>query len=360
MKTKFVKFLIFLPLILVFLMILLGGSYTYWNKANPEKTCASCHEINPSHDTWAKSAHSEISCFKCHGTALENGIHSLKKKANMVFTHVKSTPYRDEVRMTEDQILETMMRCKNCHENEYSNWLASGHSATYSDIFLDEKHNTTEQLNYDCLRCHGMFYEGTTDDLVEPISIEGPWNIKDKSHKNLATIPCLTCHKIHSPGTPAVRPDYANPNHIFYGRGMQNNSIGLYNRHEKMHFDLANLPTPTILNGIDTVQAPTDPVYRLCIQCHAPSVWHQIGSSDDRTPTGVHEGLSCRACHEPHSNYQRNSCDKCHSEKSKNCKLDVRTMNTTYISPESENDIHRVACKDCHDDNRGTRTFPSP
>jgi hypothetical protein len=261
--------------------------------------------------------------------------------------------------MTEDQVLETMLRCKSCHQNEYSNWMASGHSASYSDIFLDEKHNSTEQINFDCLRCHGMFYAGTTNDLVEPISTEGPWKMKDESRTNLATIPCLTCHQIHSLGTPAVRPDYANPNYIFYGRAMLNNSIGLYFRHEKVHFNLENLPTPVILNGIDTVQTPIDPVYRLCVQCHAPSVRHQAGSSDDRTPTGVHEGLSCRACHEPHSNYQRNSCDKCHTEKSKNCKLNVRSMNTTYISPESPNDIHRVACKDCHVDGRsnGGRTF---
>lgn len=354
MKNKAYKFTIASLITIFILIIVSGGGYTYWNAANPEKTCASCHEISPALQTWASSAHRDISCFKCHGTALGNGWHSLTEKANMVFTHTKSAPHHDDIHMTEDQVLETMTRCKSCHENEYSNWLASGHSATYSAIFLDEKHNATEQLNFDCLRCHGMYYEGTTNDLVEPISIEGPWKMKDESRANLAVIPCLTCHEIHSLGTPAVRPDYANPNYIFYGRAMQNNSIGFFSRHEKTHFNLENLPTPIILNGKDTVQTPSDPVYRLCVQCHAPSVRHQGGSSDDRTPGGVHEGLSCRACHEPHSNYQRNSCDKCHSEKSKNCKLDVRTMNTTYISPESPNDIHRVACTNCHDNGRGS------
>ena len=164
------------------------------------------------------------------------------------------------------------------------------------------------------------------------------------------TMPCMTCHQIHSKGEPAKRPDYSNPNNIFYSRNMENNSIGFYIRNEKIHFDLANLPTPVILNGADTVQTPADPVYRLCVQCHAPSVWHQAGSHDDQTPTGVHEGISCRACHEPHSNYQQNSCDKCHAGESKNCKLDVRTMNTTFFSPTSEHDIHFVSCTDCHED----------
>ena len=354
MKTKIFRNIIRIMVILLAVMVISGLGYTWWNTANPEKTCASCHEINPSHETWASSAHRDISCFKCHGTALENGWHSFSEKTKMVFSHVKSTPHHEDVRMSEDQVLETMQRCKSCHQNEYSNWLAGGHSASYSDIFLDEKHNTTEQINFDCLRCHGMFYEGTVLDLVEPISMEGPWKMKDESRSNLATIPCLTCHQIHSKGAPAVRPDYSNPNFVFYGRLMQNNSIGLYFRHEKIHFDLANLPTPVILNGADTVRTPADPVYRLCVQCHAPSVRHQAGSSDDHTPTGVHEGLSCRACHEPHSNYQRNSCDKCHPAIS-NCKIDVKTMNTTYFSPNSENDIHFVDCKDCHTDGRKSK-----
>ena len=353
MNTKILKNVIRLMVAFLLVLVISGGSYSWWNTANPGKTCASCHEISPAHETWTSSSHRDISCFKCHGTAFGNGWHSLTEKANMIFTHAKSAPFYDEIRLTEDQVLETILRCKSCHENEYSNWLASGHSATYSDIFLDEKHNSTEQVNFDCLRCHGMFYEGTTNDLVDPISMEGPWKMKDESRENLATIPCLSCHQIHSPGTPAARPDYANTNYIFYGRAMLNNSVGLYFRHEKTHFDLANLPTPVILNGTDTVRTSVDPVYRLCVQCHAPSVRHQAGSSDDHTPTGVHEGLSCRACHEPHSNYQRNSCDKCHAEKSKNCKLDVRSMNTTFISPESPNDIHFVSCKDCHKDGRG-------
>jgi hypothetical protein len=167
--------------VLLIIFVATGGSYTWWNAANPEKTCASCHEISPAHKTWTSSAHREIACFKCHGTAFGNGWHSIKEKTQMVFSHVQSAPYPEEIRLTEDQVLETMDRCKSCHENEYANWLASGHSASYSDIFLDEKHNTTEQLNYDCVRCHGMFYEGTTDDLVEPISIEGPWKMKDNN-----------------------------------------------------------------------------------------------------------------------------------------------------------------------------------
>ena len=351
MNHKIYRNITWLLLILFVFIIVLAGSYMGWNAANPQKTCASCHEISPAHSSWAESAHSEILCSKCHGTALGNGWHSLREKTGMVFTHVKNTPRHDDIRLTEDQLIETMQRCKSCHSTEFANWLSGGHSANYEHIFLHETHDTTEQLNFDCLRCHGMFYAGTINDLVEPLSVEGPWKMKDSTRTGLPTIPCMACHQIHAPGFPSVRPDYANPNLIFYGRVVQNNSVALYSRHEKTHFNLANLPTPVMLNNTDTVKTPVDFVYRLCVQCHASGVWHQAGQGDDRTPTGVHEGLSCRACHEPHSNYQRNSCNKCHPAIS-NCKLDVKTMNTTFFDPGSTNDIHHVACTDCHKDEK--------
>lgn len=347
MKPKIYRNIVKISFLIFIAGIVLAGSYSWWNAANPEKTCASCHEINPAVTTWMSSAHQDITCFKCHGTALESGWHSLSEKAKMVFSHVKSAPFHDDIYLTEKQVLETMERCVNCHQNEYANWKASGHSAKYADIFLHEEHNKTEQLNYDCLRCHGMFYEKTTDELVAPISLRGPWELKDAEMADKPVIPCLACHKIHSIGAPSKNPDYTKPSLIFYGRALQNNSVAFYSRHEKMHFDLANLPLPVILNGQDTVQTPSDPVYRLCVQCHAPSVWHQAGTSDDKTPMGVHEGISCNACHAPHSNYQRNSCEKCHPGVS-NCGIDVKTMNTTFISPTSPNNIHTVSCKNCH------------
>lgn len=347
-KRNIVRFILIAGIIIAGFMLISGSFYTYWSVASPEKTCLSCHEINPSFNTWASSAHRDVSCFKCHGTALSNGFHSLKEKSKMVFTHVKTEVTSEDIQMSELQLLETMDRCKNCHQSEFTNWQASGHSAGYADIFLHETHNKREQLNEDCLRCHGMFYNGTTADLVEPISQQGPWKLKNQEKAKQPTIPCMACHQVHAPGEPVKKPDYANPNNIFYARSLTNNSVGFFSRHEKTHFQLEQLPRPDMVLFGDTVQTPADPVYRLCVQCHAPSVWHEVGTSDDHTPVGVHSGISCNACHEPHSNNQRNSCNKCHSDVSKNCKLDVRTMNTTYANPTSPNDIHFVGCLNCH------------
>ena len=350
MTSKLYKYTIRILVILFFALILAGISYTAWNTTNPARSCASCHEIAPSHVSWSASAHRNVSCFKCHGTALENGWHSISEKAMMIVRHIQNNPFPEDIRITESQMLAVMERCTDCHQQEYANWLSGGHSATYADIMLHEEHNKTEQLNFDCLRCHGMFYEGTILDVVEPVSIEGPWFLKDQELIERPVMPCMTCHQIHTPGEPAKKPDYTIPKNISYSRLLENNSIAFYVRNEKTHISIDNLPTPEIFKADRSVKVPADPVYRLCVQCHAPSVWHQIGSHDDRTPGGVHEGISCRACHAPHSNYQRNSCDKCHPGIS-NCNLDVKTMNTSFFSPGSTNNIHTVACNDCHESN---------
>ena len=56
-----------------------------------------------------------------------------------------------------------------------------------------------------------------------------------------------------------------------------------------------------------------------------------MGSGDDRTPVGVHEGLSCLACHLKHGQQTRASCANCHPRLS-NCGLDVEKMDTTFLS----------------------------
>lgn len=348
MKRKMIfKTFILSGIVFTLVVLLSTGFYTYWNVASPEKTCLRCHEISSSFNTWTASAHRDISCYECHGTALSNGLHSLKEKSGMVFTHLKPNNPEGNLQMKERNVLETMDRCKNCHQSEYTDWKASGHSAEYSTIFLDKRHNQTELLNEDCLRCHGMFYDKTVNDIVKPISQQGPWELKEKEKAGQPVIPCLTCHQVHSPGETVRQPDYSSPDSIFYVRNITNNSISFYSRHEKTHFPLNQLPIPVMLLFGDTINTTTDPVYRLCVQCHAPSVWHEVGSSDDQTPVGVHKGISCQACHEPHSNNQRNSCDKCHPAIS-NCRLDVKKMNTTYLSSSSQNDIHFVSCRNCH------------
>lgn len=346
-KKKNYNFPILLTAVIISLVVLSFGSfYTYWNSASPDKTCASCHEIGASVHSFSLSSHRELACKECHGTALSNGFHSLKEKGKMVFSHFGNN-IPEQIRMNEDQLLEVMKDCQRCHASEFANWMAGGHSANYAAIFLDEKHNSTEQLNPDCLRCHGMFYEGRTEDLVAPTSIEGPWKLIDSKMAENPAIPCMACHQIHKEGEIRTVPDYSEPKSIYYSREGRLPAVGFYDRNEKVHLAAALLPKLQLSHLGEQVKVSDDLTMRNCVQCHAPDGFHEAGTRDDRTPRGVHEGLTCMACHEPHSNDARNSCSTCHPAIS-NCGLDVKTMNTTFASAASPYNIHWVACTDCH------------
>ncbi len=344
--------LIVIPIVL--LLAFLSGGYTRWNSANPDKTCASCHEISPSVNDWHSSAHRNIRCTECHGTALSNGIHSLKEKAVMVFSHVGQTKNPEDIRMTEKQVLELSDRCAKCHQSEYAKWKSGGHSATYADIFLNGKHNMDEQPYWACLRCHGMFYSGTIKTLLEkPQKADGTWKLNDPGKAFSPTIPCLTCHHIHSENEALGSPSRLDiPREIFYGRSPRNPSLAMYVRDNKQHLRADKLMKIAMFDKDRPVKVSDDPANKLCMQCHSPNFAHQAGTEDDRTPTGVHEGISCTACHTPHSNDARQSCKTCHPAIS-NCKLDVTKMNTTFADRNSPNNIHRVRCEDCHPGEKG-------
>lgn len=330
--------------VVIVLIIFLGlsgaGVLGYFQFAPPEKTCLSCHEIQPAYELWKVSAHQQVACKACHGGSLTAGIHGLVENAQRAIGHFRGAPDPEEIRLTERQVIRMQRQCRNCHAEAFAQWKAGGHAATYAQIFLDEIHNSVEQLNDDCLRCHGLFFAGSIDDLVTPISTEGPWHLLPSSRTDWPTMPCLACHEIHAEAVAPVG-ETANSHHPIRAK------VDFYDRHEKRHFSAAVLPDAHItLNG-EPIRNSSDPRQRVCLQCHAPESSEHAGTSDDKTPRGVHEALSCLACHQAHSNDARGSCALCHPAMS-NCGLDVTQMDTSYASSDSQHDIHFVACEDCH------------
>jgi hypothetical protein len=102
-----------------------------------------------------------------------------------------------------------------------------------------------------------------------------------------------------------------------------------------------------MLDGSRAVKISPDSRQALCYQCHAPLAGGLVGTGDDRTPVGVHEGLSCLACHLKHGQQTRASCANCHPRLS-NCGLDVEKMDTTFLTTASSHNVHFVKCADCH------------
>ncbi len=345
-NRRYKRTLLITVIVVGIFIIATAGGYVYWNSAPPHKTCLSCHEITNSFDMWARSSHRDIHCKTCHGTALSNGWHSIQEKSNMVINHFREE-YVEDIRLSEEQIFEMMDNCKSCHQNQYAKWLSGGHSMKYSDVFLNVTHNETEQINDDCLRCHGMFFEGTVHDIVEPLNMEGPWRLLREDLAGKPTMPCLTCHSIHEENLPTTEPVYDDPNLIHYQRMSKSPTVGFWDRHEQDFYRAEILPEPTVIDYDRKVKLATDDSQKMCTVCHSPNSFHMSGSGDDRTPRGVHEGLACNSCHVPHSNDSKRSCQNCHPAIS-NCGLDVTSMNTTFANQQSPHDIHFVGCKDCH------------
>jgi hypothetical protein len=328
-RIKFVCAAVLFPCVFLFACVV--GSLAWFQFGNPTQTCASCHEMAGVHSAWSVSSHRTLRCGNCHGGSLTLDVHALRAHVRRVVQHFRRSPDQP-IRLTERDVLALHDACCACHPQSFADWRGGRHSATYARFFLDAKHNRAEQLAADCLRCHGLFFDGNIEDLVTPILTTGPWTLKEPAAASEPAIPCLACHQVHGPAA-----------------GFQ--SAALYVRHEQTSFTASLLPITPIAQGGRPVKLSTDPRQRLCTQCHAPNALRQLGSADDRTPSGVHEGLSCLDCHSSHSNSAKASCAACHPSNS-HCGLEVEKMDTSFLSNTSKHDIHFVACGDCHNGQR--------
>jgi len=311
------------------------GAADYYYKSSQGAGCAKCHEIAENYNSWRHSSHRSITCTECHASSLQTNV-------RRVVAHVRGeVPERVHLRL--DDVLAMMKQCRRCHQQEYAQWRSGPHGTTYARIFTDPEHNQKRRLTDDCLRCHGMHFEGSIGDLVQPVNSAGPWKLIRSELVAQPAIPCLSCHSMHREGEPlsatrgreGPKQEIARP------------SLSLMDQRSRLAISLSVLPIPVVLKNGSPVRISPDRRQALCYQCHAPLASREVRSGDDRTPTGVHEGLSCLACHQKHGMLTRASCADCHPRLS-NCGRDVEKMDTTFADPKSKHDVHHVACVDCH------------
>ena len=242
------------------------GAFCRFEYGDPAKTCTLCHEIRGSKERWAKSPHKGVNCKECHGGTLEAFADNVKRGVK----HLMGADYaklNSTFCLSERQIEDLCGRCAKCHQAEAEQWARSGHGKS-ADIFLqDESHNAAWKPADHCLRCHGMFLEG---------DMEGIAKRKDLSTRR--AIPCIACHRMHS-----------------------EDPLQLFSRSEWTSFPAANLHLQKIVtkDGRKVRRSP-DAQNRLCANCHAANAEGIAGSSDDRTPLGAQEGMSCTDCHKGH------------------------------------------------------------
>lgn len=307
----------------------------YYYEGSWGQGCARCHEIRHDMELWQSSTHRKINCTECHESSIKT---SLRRVTRHFFGDLP-----EQIAFGGEDVFVIMAKCQNCHREEFAQWSSGPHSTTYARIFTDPEHNRKRHLMDDCLRCHGMHFAGSIRDIVQPIDNRGPWQLKNVAYVNRPAIPCLSCHSMHRPGAPL----WKGSQRVGANQEILRPSVGFYDRRAGMHLEAAILPLPWIVQGAVAVKMSRDQRQALCYQCHAPLATMQASSGDDRTPLGVHEGLSCQACHQTHGEWTRQSCASCHPRLS-NCGLDVEKMDTTFANPKSPHNIHLVKCGDCH------------
>jgi hypothetical protein len=338
------KILLITGLLLVASLLMVPGASLYFETGNGRR-CTSCHEMQPFFDAWNSSSHRNIACGKCHGDALTLDAAFHMNNVHRALDHVRGElpeqfGFANRFAMAIDE------QCTSCHREEYAKWQAGPHSAGFARIFLDKKHNTENMLMDDCLRCHGMYFEGGIGDLVQPVNRTGPWRLTQPQLANMPSMPCTTCHEVHRHGEP-MRKTAADGRTSGPTQDIARPSLALFDRRTQEYVPVADLSVPVMKEGARVVKVSKDQRQALCYQCHAPIANMQVGSGDDRTGLGVHEGISCLSCHEQHGEKTRASCATCHPKMS-NCGLDVEKMDTTFASAGSKHNVHWVKCADCH------------
>jgi hypothetical protein len=331
-------------LVLAALVLMVPAGSLYYESGGG-KGCTSCHEMKPQFDAWHSSSHRGIACEKCHGGAFTPRLAFHWNNVNRLVTHLRGD-VPERIGFGNNDVQTMMERCKSCHAQEFAQWQSGPHSTTYSRIFLDKAHNLKVQPIDDCLRCHGMQFEGGIRDLITPVNNKGPWRMVSADLANRPAIPCLSCHGMHREGAVLAKTDVqgrvAGPE-----QEINRPSLALFDRRTQSHIPVSALSIPAMKEGVRPVKMSPDQRQALCYQCHAPEAASQVGSGDDRTAMGVHEGLSCLACHQKHGQQTRASCATCHPRLS-NCKLNVEKMDTTFGSRDSKHNVHWVKCADCH------------
>ncbi len=328
---------------LAVLLMIPAASFLY--EAGGPDACARCHEMGAPVGEWRHSTHRGVPCSACHGDALTTNARFHLTNARRVVQH-----WRGEAgvraQLGPAEIRAMLPRCQKCHQQEFASWSNGPHAIAYRSIFLDEKHNASRHLMDDCLRCHGMHFDGGVRDLVEPLSTKGPWRLRRAELLDDPAIPCMSCHSIHRRGAlheeRRLEAKIAGPRQEKFRP-----SLAFFDRRSMAPVDLALLPMPAMSDGGRPVKMSPDPRQALCYQCHAPLSTRQVFSGDDRTPVGVHEGISCLGCHDKHRQTTRASCSNCHPRLS-NCGRDVEQMDTTFANRSSKHNIHTVKCADCH------------
>src|SRR4029077_15468689 len=127
------------PLAIALLVILfLPGASLYYSYSGG-RSCARCHEIWQPYTDWHESTHRNVPGSECHGDVLtlDAGFHL--KNIRQLAAHLRGR-IPEQVRLKTNNVFKISWRCPQHPREEFADWSAGPHGATYSGIFLDKDH----------------------------------------------------------------------------------------------------------------------------------------------------------------------------------------------------------------------------
>ena len=239
-----------------------------------------------------------------------------------------------------------MERCKSCHRQEFADWQAGPHGATFAQFSWTQKQNRQRLLMDDCLRCHGSQFEGGMRDLVTP-------------HRYARAVADDGCAVDQSAGdsVPELPPDAPARRTAPQAIATAAASVGA--RRDPPAFACAVRPARASARCGSRPAASADPGRRAAgadepgpasgALLPVPRAARHPAGRIGRRPHGHGHPRRHQLPGVP-SEARRNHARvvrSCHPRLS-NCGLDVEKMDTTFPSPKSAHNIHFVKCADCH------------
>lgn len=154
------RFVAIISIAVVVVVIAIFGTMEYTSRP---AFCSSCHEMKPMYNTWASSAHRNVSCIKCHAEpGLFGYIGTKLSSSKDLYYHITGT-YKKPIRVLNSKV-GFNKRCLVCHKNQIGKNDAhnkthfnSGLACTecHEGLVHDAKKNKKPPTTAICQKCHG-------------------------------------------------------------------------------------------------------------------------------------------------------------------------------------------------------------
>lgn len=194
--------------------LLLGGSYEAYGYWSDPDFCSSCHIMEPYHESWSESAHSEVRCVECHfepgiGNELHGKWVAIKQLASTLAGSYSSMPYAE--------VSDASCMRSGCHSTEE---LQVPFTYSKREILFDHTAHIGEMrrgITLACTSCHHQRLITTHMEVDKSTCFI--CHFKNGVDGENAQADCATCHG--PPAGPSEIGSLAVDHGDFVSRGME-------------------------------------------------------------------------------------------------------------------------------------------